>query len=633
MISKKHSMIIQSLAAKNEYVTAEELSRQIEVSVRTVKRYIQDLNYFLQQSGVEISSAKGIGYKLKGPVRELRRIREAAEKCLAGFQIDDSSEGRITKILCAFLNRDYVTAEELSDILNLSIPSTNKLLVPVKRILRQYDLRIVSKPFHGSQIVGEELKIRELILHYAIQSDENNFLEIRLDSLSRPEVQEMEAILTAALKEDNIILADKDFNLLLTRILVAVARVRQNRSIGRRPFKESYRLHNYTFIRAVMKKIAAKLALPLDEKEALYVSASSGVIIYDYNTRRKLTADARDKVSRLVEEALAEIRLVTGIDFSGDATFINALVMHLKIFMNRFKAGISARNPLLTQIKTRFPLETNLAAMVAKKLNEKFQVLLDEDEIGFITMHFGAAFERRRGTGGKKVCIICHYGIGTSQLLAEKLKQRISNLTIVGTYPVRYLDIALQADMDFIVSTVKLDRNDFKVPVLYIENVFSDDFVEKFHQAFQEREEKSKIFRETFKPEAFFRLSAATPVQAIESLGRAMQAKGLIDEHVIAMVLERETMSSTDIGNLVAIPHTILEGAYQSVIGVGVLDKPILWKKEEVQLIFLVCFNRQDSYYFPMFKYLYHFIKDPGEVVRVIKNFSFDKLMELFDVK
>ena len=633
MISKKHSMMIKYLTEKDEYVTAEELCQQLEVSVRTIKRYIQDLNYFFSKYGAEIFSTKGIGYKLKGPAKEIRRISEEAVKHIEGFQMDDSTEGRITKILCAFLNKSYINAEELSDTLNLSIASTNKLIANVKSILKEYDVSIISKPFHGSTMVGEELKIRELILNYAIKSNENNILEVRLDTVSKQEIKEIEKIITETLHAGNIILADKDFNILLTRVLISVARVRKNCIIGENTFTESYRLHNYDSIKTIMNTIGKKLNLDIHENEVLYVSASSGIIIYDYNTRMKLIADTKDVVNKFVEETLAEISLVTDLDLTEDSDFINALVMHLKIFMNRFQAGISAKNPLLKQIKAKFPMETNLATILAKKLREEFNVILDEDEIGFITMHFGAAFERRRSTNGKKVCIICHYGIGTSQLLAEKLKQRISNIKIVGTYPVRYLDIALKADIDFIVSTVKLDKKDFKVPVLYIENVFSDEIVNELHQVFQEKEERKKIFEVTFNKEAFFRIKAETAEEAIKSIGQGMKDKGFIDEDIIAMVLEREKMSSTDIGNLVAIPHTISEGSYKSIIGVGVLEKPIIWNKEEVQLIFMVCFNKKESYNFPLFKYLYHFIEDPGEVRRVIKIFSFDKLMEILDVK
>jgi lichenan operon transcriptional antiterminator len=633
MISKKHSMIVKYLNEKNEYITAVELSQQIGVSVRTVKRYIKDLNYYLNKSGVEICSVKGIGYILQGPAKEIKKVSEEANKFAEGLQMDDSLEGRIIKALCVFLNSEYVNAEELSERLNLSIPSTNKLIVSVKDILRNYDLKIISKPHYGSKITGDEIQIRSLMLNYAIKIHENVLTEVRIDNITTKEILEIEKIITEALKENNVIVSDKDFNELLIRVIVSVARIRNNMGIVNRSIKDSFKIDNYEIIQEIMEKVATALKLVIDESEIQYVSSSSGIMAYNYNTRKTLIKDTNDEVNKFVDDTLQELCIITGIDFRKDIDFINAFIMHIKIFINRSRAGVKAKNPLLSQIKTKFPMETNLATIVAKKLEEEFKVILDEDEIGFIAMHFGAAFERIRDRGGKKVCIICHYGIGTSRLLAEKLKRRISDISIIGTYPVRYLDMALEQDIDFIVSTVKLDKKNFKIPVLYIENVFSDEIINELHQIFNEKDERKKILRDTFNREAFFRISAENREEAIESLGKAMKSKGFIDDEVIAKVFERESMSSTDIGHLVAIPHTILEGEYKSIIGVGVLERPIIWYKQEVQLIFMVCFNRKESYNFPVFKYLYNFIEDEGDVKSALKFFSFDKLMEILDEK
>lgn len=633
MISKKHSMIVKYLIEKNEYVTAVELGQLIGVSVRTVKRYIKDLNYYLNKSGVEISSVKGIGYKLQGSAKEIKKISEEVSKFIEELQMDDSLEGRITKAICVFLNYEYVNAEELSDRLNLSIPSTNKLITNVKDILKNYDLKIISKPHYGSKITGDEIKIRSLMLNYAVKVHENSLTEVRIENILDEEILDIEKIISEALKKNNVIVSDKDFNELLTRVIVSASRIRNKKAIGISAIKDSFRLENYELIQEIMEKVANNLKFVIDEGEIQYVSSSCGIVAYNYNTRKTLIKDTNDEVNKFADETLQELSIITGIDFRKDIDFTNAFIMHIKIYINRFRAGVKAKNPLLSQIKTKFPMETNLATIVAKKLEEEFNVTLDEDEIGFIAMHFGAAFERSRDKGGKKVCIICHYGIGTSRLLAEKLKRRISDINIIGTYPVRYLDMALEQDIDFIVSTVKLDKKNFKIPVLYIENVFSDEIINELNQIFNEKDERKKILRDTFNREAFFRISAENREEAIENLGRKMKSKGFIDDEVINKVFERENMSSTDIGHLVAIPHTILDGEYKSIIGVGVLEKPIIWHKQEVQLIFMVCFNRKESYNFPVFKYLYNFIEDEGDVRSALKLFSFDKLMEILDAK
>lgn len=627
MISKTYAGIINYLTEKKEYATALEISEQFEVSVRSIKRYIKDINYFLDKYGVEITSAKGLGYKIEGPLKEINNINENIINDFSGLIMDDSVEKRISKVICILINREYATAEELSLNLNLSIPSINILMSSVKCILKKYDLSIESKPFHGSKILGEEIKIRSLIFDYAINIFENQDLSVKLDNISDKQIDKIKIIVKDILINNSIILSDRDFNVLLGRILISLSRVDKNCPIGEN-FIRTNKQQNYELISNIMKGVSETFNSELKEGEILYVSSSYGMINYNYNTGKDLTANSHQDIEEFVDKALKDIFLITGIDYAKDKVFVNSLVMHINIYINRFRAGVMAKNPLLKQIKAEFPMETNLAAIIAARLKTDFNVSLDEDEIGFVALHFGVASERRRGYNGKKVCIICQYGIGTSQLLAEKLKQRIGDINIVGTYPVSYLDEALKQDINFIVSTVKLDNDNIKVPVLYVKNIFSDEIINELGNCIKEKERRATLLLETFKSDAFFRIKAKTCEEAIKSIGEGMKAKGLIDNETIENVLEREKISSTDIGNLVAIPHTIVNGNYKSVIGVGILEKPIKWNNEEVQLVLMVCFNREESYKFKVFEYLYSFIKDQSEVKRTLKAMDFGSFIK-----
>ena len=127
-------------------------------------------------------------------------------------------------------------------------------MVIVKSILKEYELNIISKPSYGSKIVGEEIKVRSLILNYAVKTDENNFMEVMLDNISKVEIALIEKIIIESLKDSDIIISDKDFNLLLTRIITSVSRIRKNFTISEKTFEDSYILRNYDFIKDILKK-------------------------------------------------------------------------------------------------------------------------------------------------------------------------------------------------------------------------------------------------------------------------------------------------------------------------------------------------------------------------------------------
>src|SRR5699024_11482168 len=48
---------------------------------------------------------------------------------------------------------------------------------------------------------------------------------------------------------------------------------------------------------------------------------------------------------------------------------------------------------------------------------------IDENEVGYLALHIGAAIERRKLKSGPKRClIVCASGLGTAQLISYKLK-------------------------------------------------------------------------------------------------------------------------------------------------------------------------------------------------------------------
>lgn len=629
MITKKHATIIKYLSDKDGYTTSKELAKLLDVSTKTIKRYISDLNSYLKKYDVEISSSRGMGYKLIGTKSDISNLLKEAENYIEGFLDDDSDESRISNVICMFINNKYMSVDEISEKLNLSIGATNKTVSKVKENLKKYNLIIKSKPYYGSYIYGKEINLRQLITDYAIKSDSKSKIEVYLDNISDKDIRTVENVLGDNLKKQGIIISDKDFNLLVSKIIVSIFRSKNGYSENIKYLNTGNKLHNYLFIKELMEDLSEKIGFDLIEDEIVYISNYSGVVANNYvsNINKNNLSEVEQKISNLINEAVEDILLISGDDYREDKEFMDAMFYHLKRFINRSKANVALNNPLLSQIKSKFPLEFNLAIFLSNKIESEFNIKLDEHELGYIAIHFAASNERNKKNTSKKICIICHYGIGTGQLLSEKLQQSISDLNVIGVYPARYLDIAISQDVDLIVSTVEIKKSD--KPVLHIENIFDDSVIENVNNAFYEKEERRKIINSMFDERAFFTVDAKNSQEVILKICDKLQNKGFIDEDSIESILDREKVSSTEIGNLVAIPHTIIKSDKKSIIAVGILENPIIWDKQEVQLVFMVFFNTKEKQNFSIFKYLYNLIKDEGVVRGIIKLCDFEKLMTL----
>lgn len=70
-----------------------------------------------------------------------------------------------------------------------------------------------------------------------------------------------------------------------------------------------------------------------------------------------------------------------------------------------------------------------------------------------------------------------------------------------------------------------------------------------------------------------------------------------VDTHFKDKVLEREKMSSTAFGNF-AIPHAMKMHANKTGINILISENPISWNEHPVNLVIMMCFNKNERYIF-----------------------------------
>ena len=95
-------------------------------------------------------------------------------------------------------------------------------------------------------------------------------------------------------------------------------------------------------------------------------------------------------------------------------------------------------------------------------------------------------------------------------------------------------------------------------------------------------------------------------------------------------VLKREELGKTSFGNRIAIPHPYRpEGDYSFVV-TGILDEPVLWDDEPVQIVFLLSMKAQGDPNLQLFyKSLGRLLSSKENVDILIKEQSFEKLISI----
>lgn len=297
-----------------------------------------------------------------------------------------------------------------------------------------------------------------------------------------------------------------------------------------------------------------------------------------------------------------------GGDFLSDLSLREGLIYHLKDALERLRQGSNIRNPFLEQIKLNYGSLFGVVREVASRVFT--DVVVPEEEIGFLVIHFGASVERQKQLPERvRALLICSTGIGSSKLLQIRLQKELPQIEIVGR--VSWYEAARtdKDKYDLMISTVELplDRTQYiKVsPLLSQKEV---EHLKTYIQTERHRMKSGSYNEETEKTEllAYEQLvnlkSTMDEIVSLISHFEVVQLqeqvedlqliireacfhereKGVLTEvqKVAQKLMQREQNGSVTIGKRFALFHTRCDEIKRASISVYQLKKPLQLERE-----------------------------------------------------
>ena len=170
----RKSNILKELMASNTPITAGYLGQILEVSSRTIREDIKELNHILSNHGAEVRSTRGIGYELE--IIETKDfhsfLSDRSQNTIADNKLPNSPESRIVYMIKKFLlSEKYIKLEDLVDEMHVSQSTLQLDLKSIRSILKSYNLQLNSLPNYGLKIEGKELNRRFAISEYVFNRD------------------------------------------------------------------------------------------------------------------------------------------------------------------------------------------------------------------------------------------------------------------------------------------------------------------------------------------------------------------------------------------------------------------------------------------------------------------------------
>lgn len=448
------------------------------------------------------------------------------------------------------------------------------------------------------------------------------------------ELEKIEEILLKHTKEASILLSDIGKSNLITHIAIACKRILDDNYVSM-PEKELEAImaeKEYSVAKLIVKDLQTSLGTAFPEAEVAYIAVHLlGTKIISYQPAAEINIlDMIEKdILELSKKLLNEAEQVMQLGISTDEELIYGLCLHLKPAINRYKFGLSIRNPMLKEIIKNYPVAFDAAISMAEKLKQETGMEINQDEIGYIALHIGAAMERKKAKGKAKRClIVCATGVASAQLLYHKLQATFgSKLQIVGTANVFDMHKYDLGSLDFIISTIPIQKR-LTVPIIDVNTILRDEDIARLENLVIENIGSVLKY---IRPElTFFQQDLKSKEEVLRFLCTNMERLEDIPDNFQELVEEREQIAPTGFGTMVAIPHPIRPVTKKTIWAVCTLKRPVQWGDSRVQFICLL--SVQKEYKKDLQKMYQLLVKISGNaalVERLVKVSSYEEFVSI----
>ncbi len=629
MLSSRMMLILKELMSTKSPITSNDLTNIIQVTSRTIRNDIKELNEILLQSGGFIKSTRGIGYELE--IKNSKTFKLFLQEMFKKSVIltdksPNSPKERVNYIVRKLLlANSYIKLDEIADELYISKSTLQNDLIEVKKMLKSFSLEIESKPYYGVKVKGNEMNFRFCLSEYVFNRKEIKInMQNQMDSIfSKEEINKIHTIILEEVKVNEIGISDIALNNLSIHFAIACKRIRDKNYVLIAPedFEGIYNQKEYKVAKQIVSKIESAFNVSFPETEIAYIAVhllGTNKIANTNLNRQEFESFVGSSLKDIINEILFKIDNRLKLCLQDDKELFIALGLHLKPAINRLRYGMNVRNPMLDEIKTKYPLAFDAAILASKVLRERLAIEIDEDEIGYIALHISVAMFRQKMNQNVKRCIIvCASGVGSAMLLKYKLQSMYFNqLVIVDTIDYYRLNETSLEQIDFIITTIPIER-ELSVPIIYVNTILGTKDISKIEDYLQDRNENKIAF---VKEELIFlQKDLQTKEEVIKYLVNELEAAGYVGDSFGDSVLERERLSPTSFGNLVAIPHPMTPLTSEIFWALCTLKRPIDWEGNRVQFVCLLSLGKNKTPNLQrMYEHLIEIVENEQKVKQLI---------------
>lgn len=584
LFSDNRNANMLQLFRKSSVISVGTLAAKLDVSERTVRNDIKQLNEELADCA-EIMGEQG-KYSLR--IFNLERFRERFAKMMETDDFLNSPRNRMDYAFGKLMRTEEpLLTDELAYEMNVGRTTLVGDMKKLRSELVPYHLELYGQTSKGMSLRGEERDIRKYVL-------ENNYGQIYGEYPLDREIAEMiaETFSRHSFERSVQIKFEQYITLMLDRFLTG----HYIGSLSAKYYNLTSR-QEFLVVNQLIGEIAEMLHVdfPVEEKLFVLLPIIGMRTPADTENMQKIKLD--EEVKGLMGKILRQIQAEMDIAIiSGE--FTDEFLYHLMFMMNRLRFGVRLANPVLDDLKDKYPLAYEMAGIAAEVIGREYSLEVSEDERGYLASYFGVFLTENDLKRSKRfrAAVVCGTGRVTARLVEAQLKKVLDSSAEMTLFADENVTEDILNEFDIVLTTVNLSCGCSR-PVIRIHEVFNErELLHKIEKAkYWNRVEVPVVDNNWFmmtgllEEEAFFALDGdGSYEEAIARMASALKEQGRVDEEFAERLKRREEKGTMVFDHAIAIPHSVQYASDKLALAIGVSDTPIHSGEHDIRIIFLL---------------------------------------------
>lgn len=593
MFTKRQISLIQTIMNQSEGISGKRLSTHLNVSDRTIRNDINQINQILKAYDCTISSTNTKGYYIT-----------SSNKVLLQELLDDEDTSQMDKQDRFYATLGYVlfsskclTIEDLADALFVSEQTIYKDMVRMQKVLLlEYSIDLFE--IKGNLILCRSYEEAIRMMFFKLSKKEiltanvDNPLPLKL--ICHTVYQENDFYTIKKLIENfyrsiDVQLSSDSLYMLTWAIYFCILRNKQGFCMDACTPCDNVDDEVCNVVDALCNK--HYLLYPQDQYLLQKYMKTLGMI-----KSNQSILIISDDCKKIMNEFSDEVLRKYDLDICSNQELYDNMQLHVDVMLHRLQEQLPIINPMMKEVKQKYPFAYEIAMLIVPIVFKYRNEYLNDDEISYVAIYIQYVVESQDMK--LKTLLVSGSGAGITRLMKQwVIKNFADTLEVLDCIPSYEIQSYLSAhEVEFIISSVPIQTGNYMIS--YIHSIPGKLDAENIQACMKQlRIEKrmyhviNKIFHKRLFKKFSQRMDFETVIADLSIL--LYKEHKIVDYRVFTQdVIAREKVYPTVVNPYFMIPHPLQEGAIEDAVAIGLLEDG-LQDQPNMRCILLLALNSE----------------------------------------